>query len=62
MTSLATLSDSSSLAVRLATRGDLTTFLMELTAEIGADAYMLVAIVHDQDQNDRAHPRLQLDL
>lgn len=51
MTSLATLSDSSSLAVRLATRGDLTTFLMDLTAEIGADAYMLVAIVHDQDQN-----------
>jgi DNA-binding CsgD family transcriptional regulator len=51
MTSLATLSDSNSLAVRLATRGDLTTFLMDLTAEIGADAYMLVAIVHDQDQN-----------
>ncbi len=24
---------------------------MDLTAEIGADAYMLVAIVHDQDQN-----------
>jgi DNA-binding CsgD family transcriptional regulator len=51
MTSLATLSNSNSLAVRLATRGDLTTFLMDLTAEIGADAYMLVAIVHDQDQN-----------
>jgi DNA-binding CsgD family transcriptional regulator len=51
MTSLATLSTSNSLAVRLATRGDLTTFLMDLTAEIGADAYMLVAIVHDQDQN-----------
>jgi DNA-binding CsgD family transcriptional regulator len=40
-----------SMAVRLATRGDLTTFLMDLTAEIGADAYMLVAILHDQDQN-----------
>jgi DNA-binding CsgD family transcriptional regulator len=40
-----------STAVRLATRGDLTTFLMDLTAEIGADAYMLVAILHDQDQN-----------
>ena len=39
------------LAVRLASRGDLTTFLMNLTAEIGADAYMLVAILHDQDQN-----------
>jgi DNA-binding CsgD family transcriptional regulator len=51
MTSLAMLSTSNSLAVRLATRGDLTTFLMDLTAEIGADAYMLVAIVHDQDQN-----------
>jgi len=51
MTSLATLSTSNSLTVRLATRGDLTTFLMDLTAEIGADAYMLVAIVHDQDQN-----------
>jgi DNA-binding CsgD family transcriptional regulator len=51
MTSLAALSDSSSLAVRLATRGDLTTFLMELTAEIGADAYMLVAVVHDEDRN-----------
>lgn len=51
MTSLAALQDSSSLAVRLATRGDLTTFLMDLTAEIGADAYMLVAVVHHQDQN-----------
>jgi DNA-binding CsgD family transcriptional regulator len=40
-----------SMAARLATRGDLTTFLMDLTAEIGADAYMLVAILHDQDQN-----------
>jgi DNA-binding CsgD family transcriptional regulator len=44
-------SQSDSMAVRLATRGDLTTFLMDLTAEIGADAYMLVAILHDQDQN-----------
>lgn len=51
MTSLAALSEPNSLAVRLATRGDLTTFLMDLTAEIGADAYMLVAIVHDQDRN-----------
>jgi len=29
-----------------------TSFFMELTAEIGADSYMLVAIVHDQDRND----------
>lgn len=36
---------------RLASRGDLTAFLMNVTAEIGADAYMLVAILHDQDQN-----------
>ena len=51
MNSLAALSDSSSLSVRLATRGDLTAFLMDLTAEIGADAYMLVAIVHEEDRN-----------
>lgn len=51
MTSLATLPDQTSLAVRLSTRGDLTTFLMDLTAEIGADAYMLVAIVHEEDRN-----------
>jgi DNA-binding CsgD family transcriptional regulator len=51
MTSLAALPEPNSLAVRLASRGDLTTFLMNLTAEIGADAYMLVAILHDQDHN-----------
>ena len=51
MTSLAALSEPSSLAIRLASRGDLTTFLMNLTAEIGADAYMLVTILHDQDRN-----------
>lgn len=51
MTSLAALSDQNSLTVRLATRGDLTTFLMDLTAEIGADAYMLVAVVHEEDRN-----------
>ncbi|HEY4192741.1 MAG TPA: LuxR C-terminal-related transcriptional regulator [Mesorhizobium sp.] len=33
-------------------RGDLTGFFMNLCAEIGADSYMLVAIVHDQDKND----------
>lgn len=33
---------------RLACRGDLTAFLMQLCASIGADSYMLLAIVHDQ--------------
>ena len=50
MTRLATQPDSDNLAVRLASRGDLTSFLMQLTAEIGADNYMLVAILHDQDK------------
>lgn len=36
----------------LASRGDLTGFLMELTEEIGADNYMLVAILHDQDRSE----------
>jgi DNA-binding CsgD family transcriptional regulator len=44
--------DPKPLAVRLASRGDLTSFLMELTSEINADSYMLVAIVHDRDGND----------
>ncbi|RVC60999.1 LuxR family transcriptional regulator, partial [Mesorhizobium sp. M4B.F.Ca.ET.088.02.2.1] len=37
---------------RLASRGDLTSFFMQLAAEIGADSYMLVAIIHDQDRSD----------
>lgn len=40
---------SDSVATRLGSRGDLTAFLMDLTAETGADAYMLVATVHDKD-------------
>ena len=36
--------------VRLASRGHLTTFLMDLAAEIGADCYMLLAILHDQEK------------
>ncbi|MBN9275072.1 MAG: LuxR family transcriptional regulator, partial [Mesorhizobium sp.] len=40
------------MSARLSSRGDLTSFLMELTAEVGADSYMLVAIVHDQAKND----------
>ncbi|MHA6686451.1 helix-turn-helix transcriptional regulator [Mesorhizobium sp. A556] len=39
------------LMTRLASRGDLTGFFMNLCAEIGADSYMLVALVHDQDRN-----------
>lgn len=49
-TSLAALSELG-LGVRLASRGELTTFLMDLTAEIGADAYMLVSVVHEEDRN-----------
>jgi DNA-binding CsgD family transcriptional regulator len=40
-----------SVATRLGSRGDLTAFLMDLTAETGADAYMLVAAVHDEDNS-----------
>jgi DNA-binding CsgD family transcriptional regulator len=44
--------DSTPLAARLASRGDLTAFLMGITADIGADAYMLIAILHDQDRSE----------
>jgi len=43
--------DSMPIAARLASRGDLTAFLMGITADIGADAYMLTAILHDQDRS-----------
>jgi len=36
----------------LRTRGDLTGFLMQLSEEIGADSYLLVAIVSDQQKSD----------
>lgn len=36
----------------LATRGDLTAYLAALCAEVGADYYMLLAIVHDRDRSD----------
>jgi DNA-binding CsgD family transcriptional regulator len=52
MTSLAPQQDPRVLAARLATRGDLTSFLMQVTTEIGADSYMLVAIAHDQEENE----------
>ncbi|CAM5461158.1 DNA-binding CsgD family transcriptional regulator [Aquamicrobium terrae] len=40
------------LATRLASRGDLTAFLMQLAAEIGADSYMLVATVPSQARSN----------
>ncbi|RUZ78481.1 LuxR family transcriptional regulator, partial [Mesorhizobium sp. M7A.F.Ca.US.003.02.2.1] len=52
MSSPAARLQSDTLGSRLTSRGDLTSFFMQLTAEIGADSYMLVAIVHDQDRND----------
>jgi len=36
----------------LTSNGDLTGFFMELCDDVGADAYMLVAIDHDQDRSD----------
>ena len=41
-----------STAKRLASRGDLTGFLMALCQNIGADSYMLVAVLHDQNKSD----------
>lgn len=52
MTASAALLISDAPATRLASRGDLTAFLMQQTAEVGAETYMLVAIVHDQARND----------
>lgn len=37
---------------RLASRGDLTGFLMALCQSIGADGYMLVAVLNDRDRSD----------
>ncbi len=47
MTASAAPLPSETAATRLASRGDVTGFLMELAAEVGAESYMLVAIVHD---------------
>jgi len=52
MTASAALLYSDAAAPRLSSRGDLTAFLMQLTAEVGAQSYMLVAIVHDQARSD----------
>ena len=46
------ISNTAGLAGRLASRGDLTGFLMGLAQQINADSYMLVAILHDQNRND----------
>ena len=43
---------SSERPVRLLERGDVTAFFMGLCAEIGAENYMLVSILHDQGRND----------
>ena len=43
---------SASPAAGLATRGDLTGFLMALCQALGADSYMLVAILHDRSRAD----------
>ncbi|MDQ6433753.1 LuxR C-terminal-related transcriptional regulator [Mesorhizobium sp. LHD-90] len=43
---------STGLAKRLASRGDLSGFLMALCQAIGADSYMLVAVVNDQNRSD----------
>ncbi len=52
MTAYAAHCPTDTLETRLASRGDLTAFLMQLAAEIGADSYMLVAIVHSEARND----------
>ncbi|MBN9242860.1 MAG: LuxR family transcriptional regulator [Mesorhizobium sp.] len=52
MTASAAPLPSETAATRLASRGDVTGFLMELAAEVGAESYMLVAIVHDQARDD----------
>lgn len=39
-------------AARIASRGDLTGFLMTLSRDVGADSYMLVAVLHDQNRSD----------
>ncbi len=52
MTAYAAHCPTDTLETRLASRGDITAFLMQLAAEIGADSYMLVAIVHSEARND----------
>ena len=42
--------DQTVLPARLASRGDLTAFLMQTAGSVGADNYLLLAIQHDQDK------------
>ncbi len=39
-------------AARLASRGDLTGFLMALSQRLGADSYMLIAVRHEKNRSD----------
>lgn len=50
MNVLAVQPEQEAVAERLASRGDLTHFLMQMAADLGADCYMLAAILHDQDR------------
>lgn len=52
MTAFAAPLTSDAVGIRLSSRADLTGFLTQLADEIGADSYMLVAIVHEQERND----------
>lgn len=52
MTSLAAQREEPATASRLVTRGDLSDFLGRMCQSVGADSYMLVAVMHDQDRSD----------
>lgn len=52
MTSLAAQKGEDAAAGNLATRGDLSNFLGSVCSNVGADSYMLVTILHDQDRSD----------
>lgn len=52
MTSLAAQKGKDTPAGELATRGDLSDFLGRVCRSVGADSYMLVTVLHDQDRSD----------
>lgn len=52
MTSLAAQKGNDAAAGPLATRGDLSDFLGRVCRSVGADSYMLVTVLHDQDRSD----------
>lgn len=52
MTSLAAQKGNDTAAGTLATRGDLSDFLGRVCRSVGADSYMLVTVLHDQDRSD----------